>query len=261
MTWIRLDSKAPRHPKVASLTDRAFRWWISGLCYAGEFLTNGLLPPTFWRQVPKQNRAELTGNNLWDWTDPNFQIHDYLHHQQTKEDVEADKERNRQNAKAYRERRKSERRQSIVTDDASPQRHRPVIAESPTQITDTDNRLQITDKNTVPPAPAKPLISGQANPRDWGRIHGNHVSGFCDWVCLPDFVFEEFRAKSPGPEYVMGWAAKVREKYYGTTIGEDGLKFWRTRWSESHITKPAGPKPINIQEILDKEAAKKAAQR
>jgi uncharacterized protein YdaU (DUF1376 family) len=116
-------------------------------------------------------------------------------------------------------------------------------------------------KNTVPPAPAKPLISGQSNPRDWGRIHGNHVTGFCDWVCLPDFVFEEFRAKSPGPEYVREWAKKIRTQYEGTTIGEDGLKFWRARWSESHITKPLGPKPINTQELLDREAARKAAQR
>jgi uncharacterized protein YdaU (DUF1376 family) len=116
-------------------------------------------------------------------------------------------------------------------------------------------------KNTVPPAPARPLISGQANPRDWGRIHGNHVSGFCDWVCLPDFVFEEFRAKSPGPEYVTGWARKVRLEWEGRTIGEDGLKFWRARWSESHVTKSLGPKPINTQELLDREAARKAAQR
>jgi uncharacterized protein YdaU (DUF1376 family) len=123
-------------------------------------------------------------------------------------------------------------------------------------------------KNTVPPAPARPLISGQANPRDWGRIHGNHVSGFCDWVCLPDFVFEEFRGKSgqtavadQGRAYVRGWALKVRSEWGNRPIGEDGLKFWRARWSESHATKPAGHAPIRIQDILDKEAAKKAAQR
>jgi uncharacterized protein YdaU (DUF1376 family) len=115
-----------------------------------------------------------------------------------------------------------------------------------------------TVKNTVSDAPARPIISGQANPRDWGRIHGNHVTGFCDWVCLPDFVFEEFRAKSPGPEYVKGWAAKVREKYEGTTIGEDGLKFWRRQWSDSHRTPTAEKPAFSIAEALAREAARKA---
>jgi hypothetical protein len=263
MTWIKLDDKTPRHPKIASLSDRAFRWWMKGLCYASEFLTDGVLHPIFWKQVPKADRAQLTGNRLWDWVDPNFLIHDYLHHQTRKEDVEADKERNRLNARAYRERRREERRKNSdasprVTDDASSERHRPVSDESPTQRTDTHNREQIQRTDTVPPAPARPIISGQANPRDWGRIHGNHVTGFCDWVCLPDFVFEEFRAKSPGPEYVKGWAAKVREKYEGTTIGEDGLKFWRRQWSDSHRTPTAEKPAFSIAEALAREAARKA---
>ena len=262
MTWLKFDDKAPRHPKIAALTDRAFRWWVKGLCYASEFLTDGVLHPIFWKQVPKTDRAQLSGNRLWDWVDPNFLIHDYQKHQTLKEEVEADKERNRVNAKAYRERRREERRKNsgpspTVTDDASPQNHRPVIAESPTQIqrTDTENREQSTD--TVTPAPAKPLISGQSSPRDWGRIHGAHTAGFCDWICLPDFVFEEFRSKSPGSEYVHTWAKKIRSEWEGRTIGEDGLRFWRARWSESHRT-PVAPKPIRIQELLDKEAARKA---
>jgi len=75
MTWIKLDNRAIDHPKVASLTDRAFRWWVRGLCYASAFLTNGLLPPTFWKQTPKPVRSELTTGKLWDWNDPNFHIH------------------------------------------------------------------------------------------------------------------------------------------------------------------------------------------
>lgn len=117
-----------------------------------------------------------------------------------------------------------------------------------------------TPKNGVSGAPARPLVSGVAHPREWGRIHGHHVTGFCDWVCLPEFVFEEFRSKSPGESYVREWAAKIRREWEGRTIGEDGLKFWRVRWSESHRTPTLSP-PIRIQDILDKEAAKKAAQR
>jgi uncharacterized protein YdaU (DUF1376 family) len=118
-----------------------------------------------------------------------------------------------------------------------------------------------TAKNavSVPPAPARPIISGPSNPRDWGKIHSNHVTGFCDWVCLPEFLFEEFRAKSPGSDYVKGWALKVRETWEGQTIGEDGLKFWRARWSESHRTASI-KKPFSVADALaerDKERAER----
>ena len=145
MTWIKLDDKAPRHPKVASLTDRAFRWWVKGLCYASEFLTNGVLHPIFWKQVPKQSRAELTGNHLWDWRDPNFEIHDYLAHQSSREDVEADKQRNREKVAAFRERRKTERRNQPVTGNTAPSVTGNVTDPCNRLVTDPENREQRTD--------------------------------------------------------------------------------------------------------------------
>lgn len=257
MTWIKLDDKAPRHPKISSLTHRAFRWWVLALCYASEFLTDGILPPIFWRKTPKEVRKELTGNRLWDWVDPNFEIHDYHKHQSSKEEVEADKERSRINAKAYRDRRKSERRHPNVIDDASSQRQPPVIDESSTQIqiqrTDTDTEK---NKSNVPPSP-RPLISGESNPKMWGRIHGEHVTGFCDWVCLPEFVFAEFVRKSTGEAYVKLWASKVRSEWEGKTIG-DNLKFWRDRWNESHPITKAESKPWSAAEAITKALAREA---
>lgn len=272
MTWIKLDDRAPRHPKLASLTDRAFRWWVLALCYASEFLTDGILPPVFWKQTPKQIRAELTGNKLWDWVDPNFEIHDYHHHQSLKTDVEADKERNRIKAKAFRDRRKAERKQADVTGDApgnvtgnAPSDSNRLVTrpENTEHITHTPNREQTTAAPSVAPPPR--LISGEANPRTWGKIHGEHVTGFCDWVCLPEFLFAEFCRKSgkatantlADQDYVKGWAVSVRSKWSGP-VG-DNLKFWRDRWAESHVTAKViePPKHRGVAEILaEREAAK-----
>lgn len=114
MSWFKFDDNAVDHPKVSRLTDKAFRWWVRGLSYASRYLTDGLLPKVFWKQVPNGVRTELVSTRLWDWIDPDFLIHDYAKHQSLKEDVEADKERNRHNSKAYRDRRRAERRQSII---------------------------------------------------------------------------------------------------------------------------------------------------
>lgn len=229
MTWIKLDDRAPRHPKLASLTDRAFRWWILGLCYASEFLTNGVLHPVFWKRTPTAARKELSSGKLWDWDDPNFVIHDYLEHQTSRESVEKERERNRNRRRG--DRRETDGRTAGTPAGTTGEKPPP---ENREQRTDTENRAQTTATPSAPRA----LISGESNPRSWGKIHGDHVPGFCDWVCLPDFIFDEFRRKSASAEYVREWAAAVRTKYQGQTVG-DNLKFWRLRWSESHPEKLA----------------------
>lgn len=91
--------------------------------------------------------------------------------------------------------------------------------------------------------PFRPLISGESSPKGWAKIHGDHVPAFCDWVCLPEFLFNEFARKSSGPDYVRDWAGAVRAKHQGQTVG-DNLKFWRIRWSEAHPEAVANGKPV-----------------
>lgn len=113
----------------------------------------------------------------------------------------------------------------------------------------------VPSKNDGTPPP-RPLISGESNPRTWGKIHGDHVVGFCDWVCLPEFIFAEFARKSgqtdtldSGSAYVRGWALTVRERWTGP-VG-DNLKFWRARWDESHPQAATAKQKIRpVAEIL-----------
>jgi hypothetical protein len=96
LTWIKLDDRAPRHPKIAGLSDRAFRWWVAGLCYASEFLTDGRLVAAFWRTVPTSSQRELIDAGLWLFDGKVVTIHDYLVHQTPRQMVERERERNRQ---------------------------------------------------------------------------------------------------------------------------------------------------------------------
>ena len=95
MAWIKLDHNVPRHPKIAGLSDRAFRWWITGLCYASEFLTDGALPNVFIATVPRKAWEELIGADLWYVDEPGrLLIHDYLKHQTSKAMIERERRRN-----------------------------------------------------------------------------------------------------------------------------------------------------------------------
>jgi hypothetical protein len=95
VTWIKLDDRAPRHPKIAGLSDRAFRWWVQGLCYASEFLTDGVLVAAFTRTVPARVYNELFDAGLWLLDGSVVRIHDYLAHQTPRQAVERERERNR----------------------------------------------------------------------------------------------------------------------------------------------------------------------
>jgi len=116
-------------------------------------------------------------------------------------------------------------------------------------------------KGTTPePPPLRPLVSGESSPKGWGKIHGDHVAGFCDWVCLPDFIFSEFVRKSSGADYVREWAKSIRAKFEGQTVG-DNLKFWRVRWSETHPEAGTNGKPVakSVEQIIAEVAALDAA--
>lgn len=81
------------------------------------------------------------------------------------------------------------------------------------------------------------------SPLEWDKLHGKHVEGFCDWVCLPQFVALEFAAKALHPGDIgpiVTWARGVRVEHEPRgTVGDDSLTFWRKRWAQAHQAPPA----------------------
>ena len=272
MSWFKFDDNAVDHPKLASLTDRAFRWWVKGLSYASRFLTDGVLHPIFWKQVPKQSRAELTGAKLWDWDDPNFQIHDYLHHQIGKAEIEQDKERNREKAKKFRDRRRAERRKGDTSPVTQPG---DVTGSQPGDVTDhIREHIQITPthtpntQQTTPPASRGPALVMSA--KDYARLQETHA--FVGSVLrVPNALHFELRGKSGAnaDPQLLAWYARLNEELELSGKGTGDVFAWlRPRHQAYAIergwidpapkaTTPAR-KPFSIQEVLDREAAKKA---
>lgn len=237
MTWIKLDDKTPRHPKIASLSDRAFRWWFRGLCYASEFLTDGVLHPTFWKQAPKTSRAELSGNKLWIWNDPNFEIHGYLEHQQSRESVE--NERRRQRDRRKTDRGTADRRTPGTTAGTTPVR----TDEIPRPPIEAEAEVDVPEKKNVKAAAGAPLIK---SPIEYARAMER-----CAFVGakieVPKRLHAELRTKHGGadPEKeLMEWYSALDE------AAEDGN--WRVptdngifRWLKDHHAKQFPPTPVN----------------
>ena len=114
MSWIRLDDNFPDHPKVLTLSDKAFRTYISGLCYSSRYLTDGFLSDAVLTRLDGVESAEeLEGMGLWRRAANGWEIASYAEYQSSKEQVEAAKAKNRERVAKWRNKRHEEEDNAI----------------------------------------------------------------------------------------------------------------------------------------------------
>lgn len=96
MSWVKLDDRFPDHPKAAGLSDAAFRAYITSLCYAARFLTDGFIPLAIARKLALPKVLIQLTVGLWDEAEDGYQIHDYLDYNPSRNSVLNKKEEIRQ---------------------------------------------------------------------------------------------------------------------------------------------------------------------
>src|SRR5438067_2250984 len=106
--WVRLDDRMPDHPKVRGC-DLNARWlYIKGLCYAGAFLTDGLLRTAEVAALagelkrPKAAIQQLVTAGLWLPVEGGYAVHDFLVYNPTRAAVLAEREATRRRVEAWR---------------------------------------------------------------------------------------------------------------------------------------------------------------
>jgi hypothetical protein len=90
------------------------------------------------------------------------------------------------------------------------------------------------------------------SPLKWEKAHGGHVTGFCDWVCFPSDLAEQFAGRA-GWEFsaVQAWAASIRRNWQaqGKVPADRPYDFWNFRWQEQHgSSKPAATAVKSLRE-------------
>lgn len=87
--WFRLEVLMPEHPKIAGLSDVAFRFYVSAIAYASRHMTDGFVPGEVHlvNGSTASARAELDFAGLIDLLPSgSFHVHDFLDYQQSKAD-------------------------------------------------------------------------------------------------------------------------------------------------------------------------------
>lgn len=109
MAHAQLDDLYGDHPKIAGLSDAAFRLHTLGILYCARHTTDGVIAaeevPRLVRKFRKAALVELMDRGLWvNVLDGAFSIHDYLDWNPSREEVER-----RREAAAKRKRKWQER--------------------------------------------------------------------------------------------------------------------------------------------------------
>jgi hypothetical protein len=90
MGWLRLDDAFGDHPKIAGLSDRAFRAHVLGLLYCARYLTDGQVPKA--KGPTARIASELERAGLWSSTKRGWVIHDFLDYNPSRSETLAKRE-------------------------------------------------------------------------------------------------------------------------------------------------------------------------
>lgn len=93
MAHAQLDDLYGDHPKIAGLSDAAYRLHTQGILFCARHLTDGLIPadevPRLVRKFRRPALVELLDRGLWiSVLDGAFSVHDYLDWNPSRAEVE-----------------------------------------------------------------------------------------------------------------------------------------------------------------------------
>jgi hypothetical protein len=95
MTWVRIEDTFPEHPKIAGITDGAFRAHVCALCYCSRNLTDGEVTPAGakWLGIRRGYIRELTIAGLWEKKGDGWLVHDFLKYNPSRAETLAQREK------------------------------------------------------------------------------------------------------------------------------------------------------------------------
>jgi hypothetical protein len=97
VSYLQVDDRFADHPKVAVLSDAAFRAHVSALCYCSSHLTDGVFPTTVAMRLARPKvRIELLASGVWMEAPGGYAVHDYLDWNPSRAEVLARRESKRQ---------------------------------------------------------------------------------------------------------------------------------------------------------------------
>lgn len=153
MAWVRIDDQLSDHPKIVAAGPDAAWLFITGLCYASRYLTDGFIPEAQVRRLsdvknPSAAAKRLVSNGLWDVVEGGYMIHDYLDYNTDAETIKEHRKRNAERQSRHRDKQKdnavsnsvSNSVSNAVTEDVSN-----AVSNGPVTVPQSQSPIESTD--------------------------------------------------------------------------------------------------------------------
>lgn len=247
MTWMKLDTLVRTNRKLAATIVELGRadaaWlWLCASAYCRDALSDGFIPdymlatmaPGFTEKMLKPLPDVLVRHGLWHRADGGYVIHDFLHHNPAKVEVEDKRKKDRDRKRGGVAEDSARNPEGLQEDSAShaggrAARTSPSPSNSP-GCSGSSEGVQGEPRPAVAVAvstvPATPVRF--VSPAAWDRVHGSHVTGFCDWFCLPADVFGQLATRLGGETEALAFARSVRADLVARKVPPTGRPwaFW-----------------------------------
>jgi hypothetical protein len=156
-TWIKLHDNLWENPKIIAAGEDAALLYVQGLSYCSRNLTDGRILTAALRNLTAKKEARtlarvLVREGLWIETANGWEVHDYLQHQRSREQVEREREKARIRAAASR---------GVRTNSGRTSAARTGTVRVPETETETE-----TDNPTPTPPPPE-IVTQQDLPSKW----------------------------------------------------------------------------------------------
>lgn len=201
MTWLKLDDKFMRHPKVQGLSDQAFRLHMAAMGHCAEYTTDGRVKThvvaTLTAHPDKAPLIkEMVDAGLWEAIIGGWEIHDFLQYNPSAEQIKTRR-------KDWRDR-QEKRRESRLESRLESRRDTPRDAALDSRVSPGSGTGSGSDPEGVQGEPARSeprLKSVRPLPPDEPP---EGAPSRADWMGMADRVFREL------------WEAKYRRRYEQT---------------------------------------------
>jgi hypothetical protein len=248
MAWVKVDDQVPHHPKFLKAGPEASWLWLCSVTYSQRQLTDGIIPreavPTLGVKNPRKLIDRLVGARLWDLHELGWRVHDYLDHNESREQAIARRE---QLAASRAQSGRGGAKARWQTQNGKP------IATPEKQ---TDGNVRVANECPPSPSPSPAPSPAQEEKHTQGTrasapihstVHRKHAH--CGIVCVPADLHDSFRrarnhdnADKELHEWYLAvddeWSVGARK---GHNTGGNDYRFWRDRFDERWPAERATP--------------------
>lgn len=171
--WFQVDTGMARHRKSIQAGCDGFTLHVAALGYCAEFLTDGHIPadavvaltPLVAGAKARKVARKLVDAGYWEPVEDGYQIHDYLKHQPSREEMQRRRAQDRERQAAWR-RKQKETRDKRVTNGK-----RDALVTGIDVDVDKDVQQQALDVTTDARTSAQPAAAEQATPETPDQQH------------------------------------------------------------------------------------------